>query len=361
MERLIERIKNGDIAASEVLVKRYQGMAIGYAYSLTGNSHAAEDIAQEAFVQVFMDIGKLECPRAFAGWFRKIIFTKWTRHLRQKLPPMEVYDEDSNSSAEGREPADPAIEGERREQVLRLVDALPGKERTVISLFYLSGYRMKEIGDLLSIPISTVKSRLYTARLKMQRKFQEMTGAGAREARLGGFPDSIASVGSPEGKEPVNTAMAEGIQESDIGKIAKENYHLVADMAGEYAGDGGVQLTDLMQAGHMGLMVAIEKYHPSCGHEFVPYATWWIRQAVTRANANWWIQRAEAKPIEARTHEYETFSTRTVEKIQEIIRTYRSLVRDFGRGPSTEEIVEKMKVPLDGLREVLEMASANRA
>ncbi len=359
MERLIEKIRNGDTAASEALVKRYQGMAITYAYSLTRRFDSAEDVAQEAFIQVFLDIGKLENPAAFARWLKAIIFTKWNRHARRKLPPMEPYDEDQSGSAEGKEPVDPIVEEERRRLAWHLVDSLPGKERTVVSLFYLSGYRMKEIGDLLSVPISTVKSRLYTARLKMQRRFQEAAGGALPSARHRSvLPESAVNVQLSERKEPVNIAMEGQIHRNDIAKFARENYHLVVNMAEAYSGDGGMDLTDLINAGHMGLMVAIDKYHSSCGHEFVPYATWWIRQAVTRANADWWMHRAEGIPIAEKTHEYGAFSTRTVEKIQKIIQVYRSLAGDSGRKPSTEEIAAEMKVPLANLREVLEMSKA---
>ena len=354
MEKLIEKIKNGDAAACEALVKRYQDTAMAYAYSLTGNRQTAEDVAQEAFIQAFVDIDRLKNPNAFRAWLKRIIFTKWSRHQRQKLPPMVSFEEDQDV-VDARFPMDPIEDEERRQQALRLVDALPGKERTVVSLFYLSGYRMKEIGELLSIPISTVKSRLYTARLKLQNQYRDMAARDLGPVH-GVLTDQAARTTRPERKERVSTTMQSKIGKSEIGKVAQEHYHLVVSMAEKYGSDSGVELTDLMLAGHLGLIVAIDKYHPSCGHEFDAYATWWIRQAVTREIAFWWMRRAEGKPIAAKTHEYKGFSERTIERVQEVVSSYRSLVKDLGRALSAEEIANEMRVPLEHLAEVLEMA-----
>jgi RNA polymerase sigma factor (sigma-70 family) len=356
MKKLIEKIKNGDAAAFETLVRRYQDMAIAYAYSLTGDRQTAEDVAQEAFIQAFVDIDRLRNPNAFRAWFKRIIFTKWNRYQRQKLPPMVPYEEDQDS-VDAKLPVDHIVDKERRQQALRLVDALPGKERTVVSLFYLNGYRMQEIGELLSIPISTVKNRLYTARLKLQNRYQ-IIATRDRESIHSMLTDKAALTTRPERKETVGTAMPRETDKRKIGRMAQENYHLVISMAEEYGSNAGVELTDLMLAGHLGLIIAIDKYHPSCGHEFETYASWWIRQAVTREIAFWWIRRAEGKPITTKTHEYKKFSAHTSERVRDVVSRYRSLVEDLGRVPSAEEIANEMRVPLEQLSEVLEMAKA---
>jgi RNA polymerase sigma factor (sigma-70 family) len=357
MKKLIEKIKNGDAAACETLVKRYQDMAMAYAHSLTGNRQTAEDVAQEAFIQAFVDIDRLKNPNAFRAWLKRIIFTKWNRHRRQKLPPMVSFEEDQDF-VDARLPVDPIEDEERRQQALRLVDALPGKERTVVSLFYLSGYRMKEIGELLSIPISTVKSRLYTARLKLQDQYRDLA-ARDLEPVHSMLTAQAARTTDPERKERVRTPMTGEFDKSEIGKVAQEHYHLVVSMAEAHGNNSGVEPADLMLAGHLGLIVAIDKYHPSSGHEFEAYATWWIRQAVTREIAFWWMRRAEGKPIRMRPpRDQKKFSERTIEGVKEVVSHYKSLVGDLGRVPSGEEIANEMKVPLEHLSEVLEMAKA---
>ena len=71
---LVERSRSGDLDAFEALVRRFQDMACGYAYSILGDFHLAEDAAQEAFVDAYRNLGQLREPRAFPGWFRRVVF-----------------------------------------------------------------------------------------------------------------------------------------------------------------------------------------------------------------------------------------------------------------------------------------------
>ncbi len=197
---------------------------------------------------------------------------------------------------------------------------------------------LKEIGsvDLLSsadeeIELAQDIGKGYEAR-DLLEKLESARKAG------GDLPEELAAIDEAKEKE-LKAAVERGNRAKK--KLTEANLRLVVSIAKRYVGRGMLFL-DLIQEGNLGLIKAVEKFDYTKGYKFSTYATWWIRQAITRAIAD------QARTIRIPVH--------MVETINKVIRVSRQLLQELGHDPQPEDIAERMDMPVDKVREIMKIA-----
>lgn len=183
---LVRAAQSGDTKAYGRLVATFQDMAYGYAYSMLGDFHLAEDAAQEAFVEAYCNLAKLHDAEAFAGWFRRIVQFRCHRLLREAKRPTTPLEESAPLS-DGRAGPDVVAAGrEMQEAVMAAIETLSSPLRQVTTLFYIDGYSHRQISAFLEVPVNTVKSRLNASRQQLSERIVTMVKRTLNERKPGG-------------------------------------------------------------------------------------------------------------------------------------------------------------------------------
>ena len=194
---------------------------------------------------------------------------------------------------------------------------------------------LKEIGK---VPLLSADEEIELA--------QKMEAGSVAVEKIPLLKERLAETGDEQEKEEIQAEIKALQLDVDRGsdakkRLAKANLRLVVSIAKRYVGRGMLFL-DLIQEGNLGLIKAVEKFDYRKGYKFSTYATWWIRQAITRAIAD------QARTIRIPVH--------MVETINKLIRVSRQLLQELGREPTPEEIAEEMKMPVERVREILKIS-----
>jgi RNA polymerase sigma factor (sigma-70 family) len=180
---VVAQIQRGEPDSFSELVSSFQDMAVGYAYSILGDFHLAEDAAQEAFLDAYRHLRDLREPLAFPGWLRRIVFKHCDRRTRKRSPTLVSIEEAFETRSSTPSPEDMA---ERNEMTVRLTDALhelPEKQRAVLVLYHMSGHSLAELSEFLNVPVGTVKKRLHDGREKLREILTDEVADDLRSRR----------------------------------------------------------------------------------------------------------------------------------------------------------------------------------
>jgi RNA polymerase sigma-70 factor (ECF subfamily) len=183
---LIERARKGEVAAFDLLVRRYERNVYNTAYRMSGSYDDASDISQEAFVRAWNNLKSFRGDSAFSTWLYRIVTNvflddrKKKRSRREHQSLDEAMDLDESSVTRQFEDPSPGPEelaesDERRRILERAINSLPEAQRVMVVLYHTQGLAYEEIAEITQLPMGTVKSRLNRARFALRDRLQEAT------------------------------------------------------------------------------------------------------------------------------------------------------------------------------------------
>jgi len=225
-----------------------------------------------------------------------------------------------------------------------ILEYFPKAEQEVNDLDYLYEQLFKEDVDVFESVMAGQDAEIAEGTSDLEKELESLSKMEETEVN-----DPVRMYLKEIGRIPLlkreeEISLAQGVERGNLdskAKLTKSNLRLVVSIAKKYMGRG-MSFLDLIQEGNKGLIRAVEKYDWTKGFKFSTYATWWIRQAITRAIAD------QARTIRIPVH--------MVETINKLIRTQRKLMQDLGREPTDEEVAAELETDAEKVREILKIA-----
>ncbi len=248
LKPIFERAKRGDLKAYEQIVAHFQDLAVGYGYALLRDFHLAQDAAQEAFTEAWVNLERVYDVFAFPALLRKIVFKHCDRMTRRgKKVEIVSMEQLVEIASEEQHPDRTTEENEMRCLVREAIDTLHENERQAVSLFYISDYSQREVAAFLGVSVAVVKNRLRSARKRLKERLFDMVKDNMHEnrpSRDDRFIDRVREILAPD-----QTNHSEGIYElldrrwnaigrqCRAGRIAHSHYDWQTSRIGTLDGD----------------------------------------------------------------------------------------------------------------------------